>query len=322
MNMFCFSKSLRRSTRGFLISTVKWAFLAIGVSAMIVMGGCGGKGGKNANLFAGQGSPIYPGSGPLPKGGGRRHVGNPYTINGQRFYPKDVASYNKVGVASWYGSRFHRRKTSNGEWFDMNDLTAAHTTLPLPSYVKVTNLDNGKEAVVRVNDRGPFANDRIIDLSKRAAGILGLRGKGTQKVRIVLLDKAPLNHDGYHLNAMNRKHLSRSDYAAVASAMNYRSAPSTRYADAGRTTGGVVKKPVSNKAGYFVQAASFINSDNAYRARRRLSSLGPVSVNRVAVGHSTYYSVRVGPLANARSAYDVTELIRQQGMADARIITH
>ena len=197
---------------------------AVAVAAVLSLSGCSGQK-SGQDLFAGTGSPRLPAGAPLPKGGGRYHVGNPYEINGKKFYPREVASYDKSGTASWYGPKFHRRMTSNGEWFDMNDLTAAHTTLPLPSYVKVTNLENGKQAVLRVNDRGPFAHNRLIDLSKRSAEILGVKGKGTAQVRVVYLGKAPLDHDGNHLAAMNKKHLSRGDYHRVASAMSYSSSP-------------------------------------------------------------------------------------------------
>ena len=114
--------------------------------------------------FAGQGSPIYPGKGPVPWGGGRYFVGKPYQVAGDWFTPKEQPDYDKKGVDSWYGEDFNRRKTSNGEWFDMTRLTAASATLPLPSYVRVTNLENGREVVVRVNDRGPFVDTRIMDL--------------------------------------------------------------------------------------------------------------------------------------------------------------
>lgn len=160
---------------------------------------------KKLDPFAGKGSPIYPGKGPLPKGGGRYHVGKPYEVAGQKFTPREDPNYDAVGVASWYGEAFHRRMTSNGEWFDMNDLTAAHTTLPLPSYAKVTNLTNGKSLIVRVNDRGPFVNDRIIDLSRRSAEVLEVKNKGTAKVRVQYVGPAPLNDKGEHLMAMNEE---------------------------------------------------------------------------------------------------------------------
>src|SRR5687767_15705847 len=116
--------------------------------AGLAITGCASK--KNINPFAGNGSPYYAGQGEAPRGSGRYLVGKPYTVAGRWFKPREQPSYDVTGRASWYGDDFHRRMTSNGEWFNMHDLTAAHPTLPLPSYVKVTNLDNGRDVVVRV----------------------------------------------------------------------------------------------------------------------------------------------------------------------------
>ena len=102
---------------------------------------------------------------PVPKGGGSYKVGKPYSINGRTYFPSENMSYRAEGVASWYGRDFHGRLTANGEVYDMHSISAAHTTLPLPSYVRVTNLENGRSIVVRVNDRGPYARSRVIDLS-------------------------------------------------------------------------------------------------------------------------------------------------------------
>ena len=120
-------------------------------------------------------------------------VGKPYKIAGKWYYPKRYKSYNRTGVASWYGPTFHGRSTANGEVFDMYSLSAAHPTMPLPSYARVTNLRNGRSVVVRVNDRGPFHGNRIIDLSKRAADTLDFGGRGTQKVRVTYLGKARID---------------------------------------------------------------------------------------------------------------------------------
>ena len=119
-------------------------------------------------------------------------VGNPYKIKGRWYYPKHDPDYEKVGVASWYGRQFHGRKTANGEVFDMNRLSAAHTTLPLPSVVEVTNLENGRKLRVRVNDRGPFAKNRVIDMSRAAARYLGFEQAGTARVRVRYLGLAQL----------------------------------------------------------------------------------------------------------------------------------
>lgn len=114
-------------------------------------------------------------------------VGNPYLIDGQEYYPQEQFNYTETGIASWYGPGFHAKQTANGETFDTNELTAAHRTLQMPSLVRVTNLENGRSVVVRVNDRGPFARGRIIDVSSKAADLLGFKGRGTAKVRVETL---------------------------------------------------------------------------------------------------------------------------------------
>ncbi|MEM1287866.1 MAG: septal ring lytic transglycosylase RlpA family protein [Pseudomonadota bacterium] len=129
----------------------------------------------------------------LRRGGGRDQVGRPYTIAGKRYVPREDPNYDKTGIASWYGPGFHGRLTANGEIFDKYTLSAAHPTLPLPSYVRVTNLSNDRSAIVRVNDRGPFARNRIIDLSQRAADVLDIRGEGVGRVRVQFIDRAPLH---------------------------------------------------------------------------------------------------------------------------------
>ena len=116
-------------------------------------------------------------------------VGNPYKINGKTYYPKEDKNYKEVGIASWYGDDFHNKKTANGEIYNMHDFTCAHRTLPMPSLVRITNLQNGKSIVARVNDRGPFAKDRIVDVSKNIAKELDFYSQGTTKVKIEFLEK-------------------------------------------------------------------------------------------------------------------------------------
>lgn len=130
-----------------------------------------------------------------PRGGGRYQVGKPYTVRGKTYVPQHDPSYSAAGTASWYGSDFHGRRTANGEIFSANHITAAHPTLPLPSYVRVTNQDNGRSLVVRVNDRGPYVSGRIIDLSYRAASMLGYVNKGSANVTVEYVGEAPLNGD-------------------------------------------------------------------------------------------------------------------------------
>ena len=133
----------------------------------------------------------------VPKGGGIYKIGNPYLVAGQLFVPHEDPGYDRTGVASWYGTDFHGRKTANGEVFDMGALTAAHQTLPLPSYAYVTNLENGRTILVRINDRGPYARERILDLSRASAQALGYQTAGTAGVRVRYAGPAPLEgNDG------------------------------------------------------------------------------------------------------------------------------
>lgn len=126
--------------------------------------------------------------------GGKYKVGKPYEIKGITYAPQHEPNYDKMGVASWYGPGFHGKKTANGERFNTHELTAAHPTLPIPSIVEVTNLDNGRAVKVRINDRGPFASDRIIDLSKAAAENLDIVRAGTANVRVKLLPEETLDY--------------------------------------------------------------------------------------------------------------------------------
>jgi rare lipoprotein A len=141
----------------------------------------------------------------LPRGGGREQVGKPYKIKGKWYYPKEQPDYSKQGKASWYGDAFHGRLTANGEIYDMTHLTAAHPTMPLPSYARVTNMKNGASVMVRVNDRGPYAHGRIIDLSRRAAEMLDYTHSGIAEVRVDYVGRAPLDgHDDEYLLASYR----------------------------------------------------------------------------------------------------------------------
>lgn len=130
---------------------------------------------------------------PVPKGGGRAVVGKPYKVAGKWYKPKRDPNYEKVGYASWYGPTFHGRMTANGEVFDRNALSAAHTTMPLPSYARVTNLENGRSVTVRVNDRGPFHGNREIDLSERVATMLDYKSKGVAKVKVEYVGPARID---------------------------------------------------------------------------------------------------------------------------------
>jgi peptidoglycan lytic transglycosylase len=129
---------------------------------------------------------------PVPKGGGVYRVGAPYVVAGRVYVPEDNPNYRADGLASWYGEDFHGRLTANGEVFDLNGISAAHPTLPLPCYARVTNLSNGRSIIVRVNDRGPYHGNRIIDVSVRTAQLLGFQTNGTAWVRVEYAGRAPL----------------------------------------------------------------------------------------------------------------------------------
>ena len=293
--------------------------------------------------FAGKGSPIYPGKGPVPWGGGKYFVGKPYQVAGRTFTPREQPGYDKKGVASWYGEDFNRRKTSNGEWFDMTRLTAAHATLPLPSYAKVTNLENGREVIVRINDRGPFVDTRVMDLSKAAADELGYLNKGTTKVRVQYLGPAPLNDNGgRHLMAMNtelekgtptrnliaaadrRRGKGGSDPVQVAQVkpvkpaaqpvaetVAYQPPPAPEAAAPAAPTGEV---------NYYIQLGSFSDGSNASRARDQFSSAWPVQFIELSGAAGPVYRVRLGPISDADDAQTALSDARSAGFTDARLI--
>src|SRR5215468_9888631 len=129
---------------------------------------------------------------PLAKGGGNFKIGKPYEQNGRLYVPAEDPSYRAEGIASWYGPDFHGRPTANGEIFDMNGISGAHPTLPMPSYLRVTNIVNGRSIIVRVNDRGPYARERVVDLSIGAAKALDYYAQGLTRVRIEYVGRAPL----------------------------------------------------------------------------------------------------------------------------------
>ena len=173
--------------------------LALAALGALALAGCSQAPGKKSKEFFpssvyGAASPKVVGDGEaVPKGGGRYLVGKPYTVAGRTYTPKEVsANTSQTGKASWYGSAFHGRRTSNGEVYDMRSVTAAHPTWPLPSYVRVTNLANGRSMIVRLNDRGPFHSDRIMDVSSRVADALDFKRMGTANIKVDYVKPAGL----------------------------------------------------------------------------------------------------------------------------------
>lgn len=164
------------------------------VLAIVVAGGCS-SGGPDPKLGVSASPRVYGANDRIPKGGGFYKVGRPYSVGGRWYTPRDQPGLDEVGIASWYGDDFHGRKTANGEIYDMNRMSAAHPTLPLPTYAYVTNLDNGRTVLVRVNDRGPYVGNRVIDLSRAAAQALGTKGQGLGRVRVRHAGRAPMSGD-------------------------------------------------------------------------------------------------------------------------------
>lgn len=161
--------------------------------AYLLLTGCSGPAGSvDPRYGVSSSARVIPLGEPVPKGGGVYRVGAPYTIGGRTYVPAENPRYVAEGVASWYGVDFHGRLTANGEIFDMNSMSAAHTTLPMPCYARVTNLSNHRSVIVRVNDRGPYHSDRVIDVSVRAANVLGFYGSGLAPVRVEYVGPAPL----------------------------------------------------------------------------------------------------------------------------------
>ena len=294
--------------------------ILLGIS--LTLGGCSNTPNK-MDPFAGTGSPRYEGAGEIPTGGGRYHIGEPYQVAGRWFTPKEQPGYDKTGPASWYGEAFHRRKTSNGEWFDMNDLTAAHPTLPLPSYAKVTNIENGATVVVRINDRGPFVGPRIIDLSKQTAVALGFLKQGKTNVRVQYIGPAPLDDNGSHLLAMNQELQRGTSLKQMIAAADTNGSPTYRIAKTKTrqtefsTAAAVTPASVTN---YYVLAGLFADQNNAESLAQQLLAVGEVQIVQRRGNDGALYQVRVGPLGDEAAAQTTLDQVYEFGLPDAHIV--
>ncbi|MFN0194630.1 MAG: septal ring lytic transglycosylase RlpA family protein [Aestuariivirga sp.] len=305
-----------------------FVYTVIACVAVGLLAGCSSKkSSKQSKLdpFAGVGSPYYKGKGPIPVGGGRRHVGKPYQVAGRWFTPKEQPGYDKEGPASWYGEAFHRRMTSNGEYFDMNQLTAAHPTLPIPSYAKVTNLANGQQVIVRINDRGPFVGPRIIDLSKRVAEVLDFKRKGKTPVRVQYIGPAPLNdRDASHLIAMNRELERGTPLRRMIAAADGRSFGEPTVAVAERQKPRPIPQETQiaeyDSGVYFVQVGSFAEPANAMMVQGQLESIGPVQVTELLSDDGAIFRVRVGPIGDEEQAQQALAAVIDRGHADAHLV--
>lgn len=252
---------------------------------------------------------LYSQSAAINGKGGAYKVGNPYKVLGKWYYPKEDYSYVETGIASWYGQDFHAKYTANGEIYDMNTLTAAHRTLPLPSIVRVTNLENGRSLVLRINDRGPFAKNRIIDISKRGAQLLGFQAQGTAKVKIEIMEKE---------SKMLKAALTGSPVpnTAYTAANNIGMAAAAPKAVQESSTAGT-----SDKEGiFYIQAGSFSKKDVADNLKSQLRKYGETNVMPADVNGSRFYRVRVGPFYGKADSGIALLKIKDAGLPDAMVI--
>lgn len=280
-------------------------------------------------------------------------IGQPYQVEGVWYYPKVDYGYDETGIASWYGPDFHGKPTASGEIYDQNGLTAAHKSLPLPTIVQVTNLENGRSLKLRINDRGPFVNGRIIDVSRRAAQLLGFHQNGTARVRVqVLADEsmalaaaltggsgvpadqpqpaAPSAAPTMAVTAQQLPSTASSGAAGTASSAVTAApstsssvastAPATTRAVAAAQPDGHVIQTAVRSTGIFIQAGSFTQLANAQKLTTELSRMGAATMTPIKVGTQQFYRVRLGPIASVSEADRMLDKLVRSGHTDARIV--
>lgn len=270
---------------------------------------------------------------------GTRKIGRPYQIAGRWYYPAANPTYDEVGIASWYGPNFHGRPTANGEVYDMDALTAAHTTLPLPSIVRVTNLENGRSVLLRVNDRGPFVKDRLIDVSRRAAQLLGFAAKGTARVRVEnVTDRVPegFRPDGRVAYGEPAPLPGESNKPKVVQAVARIEQPPTpederqaRAVPRGEVVAAELPSLISKAeaapmatGGHYVQVGAFRDAANARSLELRLSSrFGAVNVMPTRIDGGTFYRVRLGPFEREELADAVLDELARAGYGNAAVVS-
>ncbi|OPZ78502.1 MAG: RlpA-like protein precursor [Alphaproteobacteria bacterium ADurb.Bin438] len=254
--------------------------------------------------------------------GGTYKIGKPYDIFGITYYPEENYDYSERGTASWYGEDFHEGLTANGEKYDMNSMTAAHRTLPLPSIVKVTNLRNNRSVILRVNDRGPFAKNRIIDVSKKAADTLGFKGQGTTEVLVEIIPEESkrlkeelLSSSKSYKNPYLYKKAEVEEYNLV----NIKPEPATfDKGDAYDVTKSTIQ---------YIQLGAFESHENALRLKDELVSNNSflsneqIDVYTALINSKNFYRVRVGPFYNTLDALKVYNQFINANIKNAKIIT-
>ncbi len=275
----------------------------------------------------------------LPQGAqvGAYKVGNPYKIQGQWYYPQESYTYDETGIASWYGPGFHNQRTANGERFNQRELTAAHRTLQMPSFVRVTNLSNGRSVVLRVNDRGPFAKGRIIDVSEKAAELLDFKRHGVARVRVQVLPEASRQvaqaaREGraWHGNVPSSTTMASAPVLSPESGAGLASAPRPYELDGqpipAHTIGSnyypdpvVTQQVVPGSTALYIQAGSFSKAENAKRLQQDISVIERAFISDKTVNGTVYHRVRLGPFTSVPQADDVLARINRVA-PDARIV--
>lgn len=280
----------------------------------------------------------------VPPTAGVYKVGQPYQVGDTWYYPREQPDYDETGIASWYGPTFYGKHTADGEVFTTDSLTAAHRTLPMPVNVRVTDLENGRSMVLRVNDRGPFAKGRLIDVSERAAKLLGFYDKGTARVRVTYLGRADLP-DGQPqpdstppqiANALPAKPAGVVETASLdpvtgVSVAQPATAPAPTVAvdrsvqtasiDPGdEVTGRVTMVQVLETTHLYIQAGAFQSMRNAERMRARLSSAGALNISAIDKNGQHLYRVRMGPFDDLKAADAALARVSAAGGTDAQIV--
>ncbi|HWU80184.1 MAG TPA: septal ring lytic transglycosylase RlpA family protein [Caulobacter sp.] len=265
-----------------------------------------------------------------------RGTEKPYQIKGIWYYPKPDPNYNVVGIGSWYGEQFHNRRTANGEVFDMDIPSAAHKTLPLPSLVEVTNLDNGRKMIVRVNDRGPFIGDRIIDLSKAAADQLGYRREGVARVRVKYVGPASKTAFDAPRQYARAETAPRSFDDIREPPQRVQVLPQRREPEwtppaapiQPSITDEMSAPPINPpdpvfavaKPAYRIQAGSFSNRENAEKAVRQLASAGRAQIESFERANGTLYRVTVAAGPDEGEAWSLRERVESLGYSGATVL--
>lgn len=232
-------------------------------------------------------------------------VGSPYVIGGVTYRPSESFDLVETGEASWYGPKFDGRRTANGEIFDMYAMTAAHRTLQLPSIIRVTNLRNGRSVIVRVNDRGPYAGGRILDLSKAAAASLGFQREGVTDVRIEVMPA-----ESRRVALLARSGISPESQNQFVADLSAGKTRTTQVAEAATGT----------DERFYLQAGAFAIQENAERLSSRLSNHGSARVVAIQLNDQVWYRVRLGPFADRDAAESILQRVRRDGAPTARVM--